>query len=140
MRRLMVFAVLATTWAVPACADEVPAADRSEIQRVITAQIDAFRHDDGPAALGFAAPGIRSKFGDAAGFLGMVRQAYPPVYRPRAFSFGALAAAGGLTMQKVEIVGPDGVPALAIYDMEHEADGSWRISGCRLVKSEMRET
>jgi hypothetical protein len=42
-------------------------------------------------------------------------------------------------MQKVEVIGPDGRPALALYDMEHETDGSWRISGCRLVKSELQE-
>ena len=38
--------------------------------------------------------------------------------------------------RRVELVGPSGEGALALYDMEHEADGSWRIAGCVLTKSE----
>ena len=113
--------------------------DQAAIQQVITAQIEAFRHDDGDAAFGFAAPRIKAMFGDARHFLAMVRQTYPPVYRPRSFSFGTLTPQDGLPVQKVELVGPDGQGALALYSMEHEPDGKWRIAGCVLVKSERRE-
>jgi hypothetical protein len=132
---LLLAAFLSTAHAQEAMAP----ADRASIQRVITAQIDAFRHDDADAAFSYAAPQIQRQFGDAANFLQAVRTAYAPVYRPRSFTFGALAREGGLVMQKVEVIGPDGLPALALYDMEHETDGSWRISGCRLVKSELQE-
>ena len=37
-------------------------------------------------------------------------------------------------MQRVELVGPDGHGATALYTMEREADGTWRISGCSLVE------
>jgi hypothetical protein len=37
--------------------------------------------------------------------------------------------------QKVTFIGPDGGAALALYDMEHEPDGTWRIAGCSLVES-----
>jgi hypothetical protein len=119
---------------------EVSAADQAEIQRVISAQIDAFRRDDGNAAFGFASPGIQRKFGDGGHFLEGVREAYPPVYRPRSFSFGALADAGGAVLQHVEIVGPDGRVVTAVYELEHEADGSWRIAGCSLVTGALTET
>ncbi len=124
--------------------DTVAPADRAAIQHVITAQIEAFRHDDGTAAFGFAAPRIRAMFGDAPHFLAMVRDAYPPVYRPRSVSFGTLTRQDGSLVQKVELVGPDGQGALAqgvlaLYVMEHEPDGNWRIAGCSLVKSERQE-
>ncbi len=38
-------------------------------------------------------------------------------------------------MQMVELTGPDGLAYTARYTMEHEADGSWRISGCHLLES-----
>lgn len=141
MRR-MVFAVLmaACPYGPARAGDAIVPADRAAINHVITAQIQAFRHNDGIAAFQFAAPNIQRKFGDGARFLEIVREAYPPVFRPRSFSFGDLTSEGGLVTQKVEIVGPDGKAALALYDMEHEPDGSWRISGCSLVKGEQRET
>jgi hypothetical protein len=43
-------------------------------------------------------------------------------------------------LQKVELVGDHGQTALAVYDMEHEPNGDWKIAGCRLIKSERIET
>ena len=114
----------------------VPPEAQTAIQHVIAAQIEAFRQEDGAAALAFASPGIRAQFGDGPHFLEMVRAAYPPVFHPRSFSFGAVSSDGGAVEQKVEFVGPSGETALGVYAMEHEADGSWRIAGCTLEKSE----
>jgi hypothetical protein len=36
----------------------------------------------------------------------------------------------------VFVVGPDGLSYLAYYTMERQADGSWRINGCYLVRME----
>ncbi len=134
MRIPAVVAACLLNW--PALAQTVPPVERSAIQHVIAAQIEAFRHEDGAAALAFAAPGIRAQFGDGPHFLDMVRTAYPPVFHPQSFSFGGLSTYSGTVQQKVEFVGPNGKAALGIYDMEHEADGSWRIAGCTLEKSE----
>ena len=113
---------------------------QSAIRRVITAQIEALRRDDGAAALALAAPALRLRFGDATHFLAMVRTGYAEIIRPRAFSFGGLAAgAKGRLTQKVELIGADGQAALALYDMEHEPDGSWRIAGCSLIRGERLE-
>lgn len=140
MRRIVSVLLLATCLIGPAHSqDAVAPAERAAIQHVIAAQIEAFRHDDGQAALGFAAPHIKAMFGDGPHFLAMVREAYPPVYRPRSVSFGTLAPQNGSLVQKIELVGPDGQGALALYIMEHEPDGSWRIAGCSLVKSERQE-
>jgi hypothetical protein len=137
VRTLASMAIVAGLSCGQAMAEDAPTkAERADVQHVITAQIEAFRHDDGLAALGYAAPGIKAKYADGSAFLAMVRTAYPPVFRPRSFSFGEVMLHGGLLMQKVDIVGPDGVAASALYEMEHEADGTWRVAGCLLARPE----
>jgi hypothetical protein len=135
MRPVKLALFMATVIGNHAFADAVSPADRTAIDKVITAQIEAFRRDDGNTAFGFAAPNIQRKFGDGAHFLAVVRDAYPPVFRPRRFTFGDLDAEDGTVTQKVTFIGPDGGAALALYDMEHEPDGTWRIAGCSLVES-----
>ncbi|MBV9538461.1 MAG: DUF4864 domain-containing protein, partial [Acidisphaera sp.] len=103
------------------------------IEQAVTGQIDAFRRDDGEAAFGYASPAIRLLFGTTTNFMAMVRNGYQPVYRPRSVRFGALAEEGGRIVQRVDVVGPDGRPAIALYTMQHEADGSWKIDGCEIV-------
>ena len=114
----------------------LPTADRTAIRSVIQTQLDAFRRDDAAAAFALAAPELRHHFGDdPAVFLSMVRQGYQPVYRPRSAVFGTAGVTDGQVTQRLEVVGPDGAGHEAIYLMEHEADGSWRIGGCMLTDS-----
>ena len=119
---------------------ELPAADRDAIEATISAQIEAFRRDDGEAAFAFAAPGIRAQFGDSETFMAMVRGGYAAVYRPRAVRFLALSMGDGVPTQEVLVVGPDGAPYFALYMMERQADGSWHIGGVALVRAEDEET
>lgn len=119
----------------PACAQEaVPSPDRDAVQSVIRQQIDAFQHGDGVRAFGFAAPGIQRQFGTADHFMAVVRDAYQPVYAPRSVDFTTATAADGAVMQSVELIGPDGLAYTAVYTMEHEPDGSWRIAACVLLE------
>lgn len=131
---LLFFAAVAA--ALSARADDsglVSAADRSAIQSVISGQVDAFRADDGAAAFGYASPAIRSMFGTPENFMRMVRQGYRPVYRPQVFEFQDIVEIQGVPAQRVFVVGPDGVPRIAVYLMELQGDGSWRIDGCLLI-------
>ena len=73
-------------------------------------------------------------FDNPARFMSMVRHGYQPVYRPRSVVFGDALAVDGDVVQEVAVIGPDGGPALAQYTMEREADGTWRIAGCRLLE------
>jgi hypothetical protein len=133
----MVFSALAALglYSSACAAANVTQADRGAIDGVISAQIEAFKHDDGAAALRLASPGLQLQFGDGAHFLDIVREDYPAVYRPRSFVFGEAEGGDGVVIQTVEIVGPDGAPATALYEMQQQPDGIWRISGCSLVRS-----
>jgi Domain of unknown function (DUF4864) len=110
--------------------------DRAAIERVIRDQMNAFRRDDAPGAFAFAAPGTQERFGNAEMFLEAVRRRYQPVYRPHGVDFTTLSAKDGVIVQTVELIGPDGNAYTALYTMEREADGSWRIIACELLQSE----
>lgn len=119
-----------------AAANDQPLPDATEqaaIRGIIEQQMEAFRRDDGEGAFGFASPAIRAMFGTAENFMAMVRSAYPPVYRPRHVEFRDMQWRDGRVMQPVLLIGPDGVPVLALYAMERQPDGAWRIDGCVLA-------
>lgn len=107
--------------------------DAASIRTVIEQQMAAFRRDDGVAAFGYASPEIQAMFGSPDNFMAMVRSGYAAVYRPRHVEFRDLASRDGETVQPVLVIGPDGVPVLALYKMQRQADGSWRIDGCTLA-------
>lgn len=108
-------------------------AQRSAIQSTIDQQIQAFLKDDSATAYSFAAPTIKRLFPSESVFMEMVRRGYQPVYRPRDYSFGALTRRGGQWVQSVDIVDAEGAFWTALYTLD-QFDGSWRITGCFLVK------
>lgn len=116
----------------PSAAETLPVPDRVAIERVIRDQMAAFKRDDGPAAFAHAAPSIQRLFGSPDRFIAAVRSGYRPVYRPRSVEFRDLLSAEGVWLQAVLVVGPDGLPTLALYRMRRMDDGSWRIAGCTL--------
>lgn len=108
--------------------------DRATVQSVIDRQLQAFLHDDGATAYSFAAPNIKAMYPSVDAFMAMVRQGYPPVYRPRSYSFEELMEEPGYLKQEVEIVDAEGGFWTAVYTLRQETDGSWKITGCYLVK------
>lgn len=116
----------------PALAEEGPAAS---IRTLIDRQIAAFRADDGATAYSFASPRLQEIFQSADVFMSMVKNAYRPVYRPQSVAFGRLRDHEGAFIQEVFVVDPDGVEWTALYALQQQADGSWRISGCQLTKA-----
>lgn len=117
-------------------AQDVSAADAEAFRDIISSQIEAFRADDGARAFAFASPFLQSKFVSADIFMSMVREQYPPVYRPQSFRFGAITEDLGPPTQKVHLIGPDGAAWTALYAMQRQDDGTWLISACVLLREE----
>jgi hypothetical protein len=130
-RLLFLFAIFMISGT--AAAADIRPTDRAAIRTAIEGQIRAFRHDDGAAAFAYASPRIRAIFKDPETFMRMVREQYQPVYRPKAVTFRDIETIEGNLVQPVLVVGPSGVPVTALYIMEQQKDGSWRIGGCVLV-------
>ncbi|MDF2765452.1 MAG: hypothetical protein K0S81_2446 [Rhodospirillales bacterium] len=128
MARFIAVLLLLLT-AAPAKAEGIAASDQAAIAAVIRDQIAAFRVDDAKRAFGYASPAIQAKFGTPEEFLDMVRSGYGQVYRAREVTFRDIAVEQGVPVQAVEIRGADGTGVLALYFMERQPDGSWKING-----------
>jgi Domain of unknown function (DUF4864) len=104
-------------------------------QGVIRSQEQAFGRDDAAAAYSYAAPAIRKLFPRPDIFMSMVQNSYAPVYRHKSFEFGAARTEGNLVAQRVHIVDADGEAWEALYTLEQQDDGSFKITGCSLLKA-----
>ena len=121
------FALLVALAPLAAADDDVAAA-----QGVIRAQEQAFSQDDAAAAYSYASPTIKEFFPGADIFMSMVEHNYAPVYRHKSFEFGEGRALDGKIAQTVRIIDADGNPWDALYTLEQQPDGSWKITGCVL--------
>lgn len=128
----LVFVVPASTSAQQA---DVSKTDRNAIRAVIEDQLAAFQQDDMVRAFSHASPMIQRKFGTPENFMRMVRSGYLPVYRPREVEFRDIVMFQGELTQQVFLVGPDHRPVVALYPMERQPDGAWKINGCYLVRA-----
>ncbi|KQV34355.1 MULTISPECIES: DUF4864 domain-containing protein [unclassified Rhizobium] len=103
-------------------------------QSIIQHQIEAFLADNKAEAYSFASPQIRSKFPNQDIFFDMVRRGYAPVYRPGNFAFGRSKVVGGTIVQEVLISAPDGKDWTALYFLEKQPDGSYKINGVQMLQ------
>jgi hypothetical protein len=135
IRTFLVVLLVSLSGAFPARAQTVDpgsAFEGTAFAEVIEGQISAFSRDDEVAAFALASPDIRRRLVTAERFMAMVRSRFQPVYRPRSYSFGDPAMVEGVPVQPVQLIGPDGHGVVALYRMERQADGSWRIAGVTL--------
>ena len=131
MRALVLLTSFLLSLTSPArAADDVAAA-----QTVIRSQVEALGRDDAATAYSFAAPAIRDVFPQADIFMDMVRRSYAPVYRHKIFEFGEALVSRGQIAQRVHIVDANGEAWEALYTLEQQADGSFKIIGCVLLKA-----
>lgn len=115
---------------------ELTQADQSAIRSVIERQLQAFQRDDALGAFTFATPAIQTQFGTPEHFMLMVRTHYHPIYRPRSVMFEGFTTVQGNLAQKVMLMGQAGDIVMALYLMEKQPAGEWRINGCFLVPLE----
>jgi hypothetical protein len=130
MRIVALLAMLLLGLAPAFAADDIAAA-----QSVIRAQEQAFGRDDAAAAYSHAAPAIKKIFPAADIFMFMVQSSYAPVYRHKSFEFGETKVEGTWIGQHVHIIDANGEAWEALYTLEQQADGSYKITGCTLLKA-----
>jgi hypothetical protein len=131
MRVLALLVAVLAVSIVPVAAEE----DATAGQAIIRSQEEAFTRDDAAAAYTLAAPGIKSEFRTPDIFMSMVRNGYAPVYRHRSFEFGEAKTYEGKIYQQVHIIDASGDAWEALYTLEPQPDGTFKISGCVLKKA-----
>jgi hypothetical protein len=110
-------------------------------QGTIDGQLKAFSRGDHERAYAFAAPNIKRIFPTVDVFMNMVTGAYQPVHKPRSYAFGKVHETNATSIiQQVLIVGPDGKDYEAVYTLELQPDGVWRITGVSLRASNSLST
>ena len=102
---------------------------------MIRAQEQAFGRDDAASAYSYAAPAIKEIFPAPDIFMSMVEKTYAPVYRHKSFEFGDSRTEGSWVAQRVHIIDANGETWEALYTLEQQADGSYKITGCSLLKA-----
>jgi Domain of unknown function (DUF4864) len=135
MRRFVISLIILLSALLPLRAETLKDADRKAVESIITSQLEAFARDDGGEAYSFAAPLIQQMFPDPGTFMAMVKRGYAPVYQYEKFEFGeSFLDKAGRPAQRVTLTTPDRKRYEAIYTMQQQADGSWKIAGCSLVE------
>jgi Domain of unknown function (DUF4864) len=133
--------------ALPARAAESPkvwpdaslrAAEWSSIRAAIGAQRKALIAGDGSKALSYASPAIRDQFGTPEIFLSMVRNAYAALLTARYTEFLDGAVIDGVVIQPLRLIAPDNTVQVALYTMQRQRDGRWKIAGCVLAPSSVQ--
>lgn len=141
MKRLLVltgllFGLGAPGWTIGAAVEDgISTADAIAIQVVVQTQLNAFAEDDAVGAFELASLDTQTKIGNPDNFLHLVKKHYSPIYRHRLAMFSPPEVIEGETIQIVRVTDPDSHVWLAIYHMQREQDGSWKIDNCQLLET-----
>ncbi len=103
------------------------ARERTEVRRVVGAQLAAWRGEDFPRAYALAASAIREQIPLPA-FIAMVRKGYPEIADNTRAEMGPVVDNGTSARMSVRVFGREGRVANVRYLLVRE-DGEWRISG-----------
>ena len=138
----LVFCLIASgaSSAPPASEATLPMKEWKAIQKVVGDQLTALKAGDATKAMTYAAPGIRDQFGTPENFLRMVRTSYAPLLDARYTHFLEGAIVDGATIQPLRLVLADNTVLVALYQMQKQSDGRWRIAGCVLAPSTVQAT
>ena len=109
--------------------------DETAITEVVQSQLKAVAGNDADAVFALATADTRSRMGDSYKFLQLIKQQYAPIYRHQRAIFSAPEVIDGETVQIVRLTDSDNSVWLALYQMQQEADGNWKIAGCTLVET-----
>lgn len=119
----------------PSWAGEPSSAEKQAFEQVISGQLEAFKANDGPLAYSFAAPIVTKIFPTVDIFMAMVKRGYQAVYTNSKYKFGELTTdILGRPAQHVTITAGDGKRYEAVYSMEKQPDGNWKIAGVQMVE------
>jgi hypothetical protein len=139
-RRVLALAILffglMAPWTIDsAISQQINAADVEAIHRVVQLQLDAFAEDDAVKAFDLSTSSTQDLLGTPGNFLQLIKEEYPAVYRNRSAFFSATEIFDEQALQVVQLTDPDDYVWVAIYRVQREADGSWKIQGCKLLQT-----
>ena len=130
----------AAALAAPPGNSTLPETEWTAIRKVIGDQLVALKAGDGAKAMTYAAPGIREQFGTPENFMRMVRGGYSALLTARSTQFLDGAVIEDAIVQPLRLVLPDDTVLVALYQMQKQGNGEWRIGGCWIAPSTAQST
>jgi hypothetical protein len=118
----------------------VASSEWKAIQRVIAQQRAALIAGNDRKAFAYATPAIQAEFGDPTSFMAMVQTGYSALLTARYVEFLEGAVIDGAVIQPLRLIDSDNTVRVALYTMEKQKNGTWRISGCRIAPSMVQAT
>jgi Domain of unknown function (DUF4864) len=137
---LLAWFASAMALAAPPVQQTLPAKEWTAIRKVISDQLVALKAGDGAKAMTYAAPGIREQFGTPENFMRMVRGGYSALLTARRTQFLEGAVIEDAVVQPLRLFLPDETVLVALYQMQKQSDGQWRIGGCWIAPSTVQST
>jgi hypothetical protein len=101
----------------------------------VQSQLHAFSEDDAETAYNLATESTKNLAGTPNDFLKVIKQRFTPIYRHRHALFSEPEIIEGHALQVVQLIDHDNLVWIAIYEVEREADGKWKIDGCQLFET-----
>lgn len=132
---LILFAGLTLPWHSAAAAEDILQADRIAIRQVVQSQLKAVANDDADAAFALATTDTRKVLGDSDSFMQLIKKQYAPIYRHQRAIFSLPEKIAGAMVQVVSLTDSDNSVWVALYQMQREPDGNWKIAGCTLLQT-----
>lgn len=131
MRRALI-ALIASILLAPTSSQALQPEEENSIRQVIVGQMNAFANKDAALALSFASPHIQRIFRSPKAFISMVKRGYDAVYQPSSVAFDDIVEVNGRVLQPLHVRDKAGIPFKAVYDMQRQEDGDWKINGVQL--------
>lgn len=98
------------------------------IQHSIEKQLLAFKARDAAQAFAMVSHALQQQYQDSKKFMRMARFSYRVLYDHKAYQFLERSGSGQVQFQPVEVIGPDGLPSIALFRMvQNQNNGEWMI-------------
>lgn len=104
----------------PANWKAAPAAEKQAAQKIIVAQLEAFKADDYKTAEKYQASGLKQSFASTAQFEQMIKANYPQFAHYKDVKWGDARIDGPMLQIQMVIVGQDDAQIAALYSMIKE--------------------
>lgn len=115
--------------------DGVSNADAMAIQAAVRSQIDALSDNDAVGAFQFTTLDRRTEIGSPDKFLSLIKKHYQPLYQHQLVLYSRPEVVNGETFQAVRLTDRNGHVWLAVFRMEPEPGGLWKIDSCYLLET-----
>lgn len=99
---------------------DAPTAEKEAAQKIIVAQLEAFKADDWELAETFQSGGLRENFGSLQQFKSVIKNGYPQFASYKEVKFGKARIDGPMLQVQVTLTGQDDVQLAALYSMIKE--------------------